>query len=196
MHPPGFTMNYARISAPLRLRYSGASLLPLLAALAGGCSTSETSLSGTDGSGISGTGLSSASASDSGGTGGWDDSGGSPTTGAGTTGASASGGEPEATSDAPPDPGSTSDATGTSGTTGEPACDEQTPVQLYLSPDDSNSMASPVLVREARRLTAFATPKSMSFEMPTVLMSTFCGESSRWTTPSGLPSWFRSSCAA
>jgi Ca-activated chloride channel family protein len=32
--------------------------------------------------------------------------------------------------------------------TGEPLCDDQTDVVLYLSPDDSNSMSSPVHVRE------------------------------------------------
>ncbi|MCA9688126.1 MAG: VWA domain-containing protein [Nannocystaceae bacterium] len=43
-----------------------------------------------------------------------------------------------------PDPEETTD------TTGEPmACDEQTEVVLYLSPDDSNSMSSPVQARES-----------------------------------------------
>lgn len=35
------------------------------------------------------------------------------------------------------------------GTTGEVACDAEMPVTLFLSPDDSNSMSSPVQVREA-----------------------------------------------
>lgn len=39
------------------------------------------------------------------------------------------------------------EATGTGGDVA--ACDEDTPVQLFLSPDDSNSMSSPVQVREA-----------------------------------------------
>ncbi|HRI08817.1 MAG TPA: VWA domain-containing protein, partial [Nannocystaceae bacterium] len=42
----------------------------------------------------------------------------------------------------------TGDTTGDT-TTGEPACDAETPVILYLSPDDSNSMSSPVQVRES-----------------------------------------------
>lgn len=32
--------------------------------------------------------------------------------------------------------------------TGDPMCDEETPITLYLSPDDSNSMSSPVQVRD------------------------------------------------
>ncbi|MBV1861593.1 MAG: VWA domain-containing protein [Nannocystaceae bacterium] len=46
----------------------------------------------------------------------------------------------------PEDPGEEgSSSSGTS--TGEPACDDQTAIELYLSPDDSNSMSSPVQVR-------------------------------------------------
>lgn len=37
----------------------------------------------------------------------------------------------------------------TAGDTANPPCDDATPVTLYLSPDDSNSMASPVLARLA-----------------------------------------------
>ncbi|MFO0637273.1 MAG: VWA domain-containing protein [Nannocystaceae bacterium] len=40
-------------------------------------------------------------------------------------------------------------AEGSSSSTGEPTCDETTPVELFLSPDDSNSMSSPVQAREA-----------------------------------------------
>jgi Ca-activated chloride channel family protein len=49
------------------------------------------------------------------------------------------------------DTGSASDTadTGDTGDTGEDECDESSEVTLYLSPDDSNSMSSPVQVREA-----------------------------------------------
>jgi Ca-activated chloride channel family protein len=38
---------------------------------------------------------------------------------------------------------------GSESSTGEPVCDDQEPVALYLSPDDSNSMSSAVQAREA-----------------------------------------------
>lgn len=125
------------VPATIRLRRGGALILPLLAALSGACSSVEESNQTGDGSGpVSDTSPGSGSASDSGGgTGGWDDSGGT----SGATGSEPPGGSTDG------DPGSTGDAS----TGGEQACDAQTPVQLYLSPDDSNSTASPVLVREA-----------------------------------------------
>src|SRR5690349_12153596 len=43
--------------------------------------------------------------------------------------------------------GDTTDTDATS--TGAAACDSETPVALYLSPDDSNSMSSPVQARAA-----------------------------------------------
>ena len=82
---------------------------------------------------------SSASASDSG----WDSNGGE------TSGAGTSGGDPtDSSGDSTGDSGQDTD-TDTDTTTGEPVCDAETPVTLYLSPDDSNSMSSPVQVREA-----------------------------------------------
>jgi Ca-activated chloride channel family protein len=78
------------------------------------------------------TGASDSAASDSAGTDGGASTGGAETGDAGTTG------------DA-----STSDSSSSTGTTGEAACDIETPVVLYLSPDDSNSTSSPVQVREA-----------------------------------------------
>lgn len=66
-------------------------------------------------------------------------------TSGGTT--SPSTGDP--TGDEPPDPDEgEGESTGVA-STGEPACDEETPVELFLSPDDSNSMSSPVQVRDA-----------------------------------------------
>ncbi len=50
--------------------------------------------------------------------------------------------------DEPEDDGGAEDGS-TGGTTGEPTCDDQTPVELFLSPDDSNSMSSPAQVRAA-----------------------------------------------
>src|SRR5690349_9980629 len=41
------------------------------------------------------------------------------------------------------------DDEGESSSTGEPECNEEDPVTLFLSPDDSNSMSSPVQAREA-----------------------------------------------
>lgn len=73
---------------------------------------------------------------------GWDSDSGSDSSGGGTSGAGD-------TSDEPPPDDSGAEETGTGTSTGEPACDDQTAVELYLSPDDSNSMSSPVQVRAA-----------------------------------------------
>ncbi len=62
-----------------------------------------------------------------------------PSDGGSTGGAGDDEGEPE-----PDDEGGNE-----SSSSGDPACDDQTPVQLFLSPDDSNSMSSPVQVRDA-----------------------------------------------
>jgi len=137
--------------------------LALLAALSGACSSVDGAQAEDAGgnSSIGGTGPSSgsASATASGGeTGGatsgnepWDTHGSSVSdthggsTGAGDTAAGTTGGEE------PPPDDDTGDASSSSstGTTGEAACDIETPVVLYLSPDDSNSTSSPVQVREA-----------------------------------------------
>jgi Ca-activated chloride channel family protein len=45
--------------------------------------------------------------------------------------------------------GESTSAAGSESETGTPACDTEQPVTLYLSPDDSNSMSSPVQAREA-----------------------------------------------
>ena len=50
--------------------------------------------------------------------------------------------------DSPPDDTGVEE-TGDDTTTAEPACDDAEPVILYLSPDDSNSMSSPVQARDA-----------------------------------------------
>lgn len=47
-----------------------------------------------------------------------------------------------------PEPPDESDESESESESGDPVCDDQTPVVLYLSPDDSNSMSSPVHVRE------------------------------------------------
>lgn len=144
---------------PSNLRIAPVSLA-LLAALTGACSSMDADLGGDTnasgpvsasgasdggtGNGDSGavtsgaepwgttTGASDSAASDSAGTDGGASTGGAETGDAGTTG------------DA-----STSDSSSSTGTTGEAACDIETPVVLYLSPDDSNSTSSPVQVREA-----------------------------------------------
>lgn len=48
----------------------------------------------------------------------------------------------------PPDDTGVEDS-GSESSTGEPACDDTEPVVLFLSPDDSNSMSSPVQARDA-----------------------------------------------
>ena len=112
-------------------------LSPVLLALAAGCSSySEAGLydSGGD-SNATADSSPQGSAGDSNPSGeAPNDEGGGSTGGAEpTTGAEASTGEPESSS--------------SSG--GEPACDAEAPVVLYLSPDDSNSTSSPVQAREA-----------------------------------------------
>jgi len=116
----------------------------LLACLVTGCSSRDTGLyEGDDGgasapaSGGEGSGVSEGDPSGSA-------SGTAGDTAAGTTGA-----EPP---DDPSDEGG-SDESGSSGSSGgeAPACDDETPVVLFLSPDDSNSTSSPVQVRAAAR---------------------------------------------
>ncbi len=137
--------------------------LALLAALSGACSSIESDY-GASGADTNATNPGSASLSgsagetwpgdDSGATGGSEPWG--STSAASSDSASASDGDSAAsTSGADPD-GTTGDAStgdasssSSSGTTGDPACDIETPVVLYLSPDDSNSTSSPVQVREA-----------------------------------------------
>ena len=48
----------------------------------------------------------------------------------------------------------------------------------------------------ASRPTAFATPKSRMRATPSTPTTMFWGETSRWTTPSGVPSSIVASCAA
>lgn len=142
--------------------------LALLAALSGACSSIEGDLgadsnaSGAD-SNASGPASGTASASAGETWPGGEDTG-AATSGSepwGTSGASSDSASDSAasTSGADPSDGTTGDATtgdasssssgSSTGTTGEPACDIDTPVVLYLSPDDSNSTSSPVQVREA-----------------------------------------------
>ncbi len=42
---------------------------------------------------------------------------------------------------------------------------------------------------------AFAMPKSTTFTPPSKVTRMFCGETSRWTMPSGLPVWSVFLCA-
>lgn len=88
-------------------------------------------------------------------TGAVDTSAGGGTTGAGSgssdtaaTGSPGGTGGPDEP-DPEPDPEDSGEqgSSSSGGSTGEPACDDQTPIELYLSPDDSNSMSSPVQVR-------------------------------------------------
>jgi Ca-activated chloride channel family protein len=67
----------------------------------------------------------------------------------GTTGAGSSAGGDEGGEPPPDDTGVEDTGDDTTTTTGEPACDDQAPVSLFLSPDDSNSMSSPVQARDA-----------------------------------------------
>lgn len=126
-------------------------LFPVLAALAVGCSDDGGHLGDTGGvsgtAGASGGGPGEPQGDDSG----WGSAG-------GTTGAAGDswGDEPGPDDSGAPDDtggaddtGSTSDDSTTGETTDGAACDAETPVVLYLSPDDSNSTASPVMAREA-----------------------------------------------
>jgi Ca-activated chloride channel family protein len=89
------------------------------------------------------------SGDDGGGSDPWGTSGGADSGSASGGGADSSGGgdtgfDPE-DPDAEPEPDAESESE-----TGEgDACDEETPIALYLSPDDSNSMSSPVQIRDA-----------------------------------------------
>ncbi len=69
----------------------------------------------------------------------------------GTGGSDPSGGEDgsDSAGDDDGDDGEPNDDEGESSSTGEPDCNEEDPVTLFLSPDDSNSMSSPVQAREA-----------------------------------------------
>ncbi len=135
--------------------------IALLAALSGACSSVDVAYGNTDGGGNSspstdpsggvsasgGTGNDSNwTGEDSGGatTGGepWATGGDDATEGAGTTGSAD-------TADGSTSDASTGDASSSSTGDIEAACDIETPVVLYLSPDDSNSTSSPVQVREA-----------------------------------------------
>lgn len=133
------------------LKHTYVHSLPLLTALAllapgcfsaddesahGGSGANDTSPSGSATAGDGqGTGVGSTSG------GGNDTAGGSDTAAGGTGGADDDGPEPD-------DSGNEGGSTGGT-STGEPACDDQTEVELFLSPDDSNSMSSPVQVRSA-----------------------------------------------
>ncbi len=75
------------------------------------------------------------------------DGNGSASDGAETGAASSAGGDEGG--DPPPDDTGVEDTGDDTTTTGEPACDDQEPVSLFLSPDDSNSMSSPVQARDA-----------------------------------------------
>ncbi|MEZ4385223.1 MAG: VWA domain-containing protein [Nannocystaceae bacterium] len=102
------------------------------------------------------------SATDSGGETGFGSTGGDPSGSAsagdtagstGTTGASSTGGGDSTSGEGTTggeDPTTGDDSTTGDDTTtgGEELCDSEAPVTLYLSPDDSNSMSSPVQVRE------------------------------------------------
>ncbi|HEY8375696.1 MAG TPA: VWA domain-containing protein, partial [Nannocystis sp.] len=126
--------------------------LPLLAALAGACGDSAAGdgASGSAGADTEGSGTSAGGSGESGasdgpwGTTGWDEDG-APTSsaGSGDTGAASTGGE-----EPPPEP-TENTSTGDDTTGGEPVCDTEKPVTLFLSPDDSNSTSSPVQAREA-----------------------------------------------
>lgn len=133
--------------------------IALLAALSGACSSIDVAFGDTDGGNsspstdpsgaVSATAASGGTGEDSSWTSGattgnepWATGGESATDGAGTTsGADTADGS---TSDA-----STGDASSSSTGDVEAVCDIETPVVLYLSPDDSNSTSSPVQVREA-----------------------------------------------
>ena len=111
---------------------------PLVALLLGACSTSGDVLGPTPGSpGIDSHG--GDDDQDAGSEG--DDGSGDGDTGS-NGGSTGGGGEPEPEPTPDDDDGGEADEP-------EPACDLENDVALWISPDDSNSMASPVLVREA-----------------------------------------------
>ena len=98
----------------------------------------------TDGAGASGDDHDSNTSDSGAGTSGYD-----PTGDGGGDSDTASPGTGDSGGDPPPDDTGDDPDTSTGTSTGEPMCDDQTPVELYLSPDDSNSMSSPVQVRAA-----------------------------------------------
>lgn len=112
----------------------------LLACLATACSYADSGLyAGDDG----GSGANDSNANGTANPTGAGDTGSAPEDDSGAAGSTGgeTGGEPGSES---------GEETGSSGTTGEePTCDAETPVVLYLSPDDSNSTSSPVQAREA-----------------------------------------------
>jgi Ca-activated chloride channel family protein len=156
-------LNHWLIPSKSSPRIAGALSLVALATLTAACSTADltqassaTASESGNNSGVTDTGPGSGSATTdptSSGTSGWDPSGGSDgpaTTGAATTGfpgdsAGETGGE-----EPPPEDDEQNSSSGADSTGGEEiTCDSETPVVLYLSPDDSNSTSSPVQVREA-----------------------------------------------
>ena len=114
------------------LDWTKASLAGLL--LVVGCASDDSASYGGEDSGLT-----------AGGTSGWDGADeGDSASGAGTSGADSGG---DTGGDIPEDPDNDEEQSEDSGE--EEACDDETPVTLYLSPDDSNSMSSPVQVRSA-----------------------------------------------
>jgi Ca-activated chloride channel family protein len=61
----------------------------------------------------------------------------------------ATGADSDSDGEPPPDDTGVEETGAESTSTGEPACEETEPVTLFLSPDDSNSMSSPVQARDA-----------------------------------------------
>ena len=121
------------------------SFFAALALLAPACAADDDESAGAaDSAGSATDGSGASSSASGGGTGGEDDSGWGSDTAAGTSGA----GDDTSDEEPPDDTGAEEGSTGGT-STGEPVCDDQTPVELYLSPDDSNSMSSPVQVRAA-----------------------------------------------
>ncbi len=121
-------------------------LLTTLAVFAPGCSAADDDASAAQAEGES---AGAVDTSPGGGTSGAGDGGSASDTAAtGSPGGGTGGQDGDEPEPDPEDSGEEgSSSSGTS--TGEPACDDQTAVELYLSPDDSNSMSSPVQVRSA-----------------------------------------------
>jgi Ca-activated chloride channel family protein len=154
-------LNHWLIPSKSSPRIAGALSLVALATLTAACSTADlsqgTSASESGNSGVTDTGPGSGSATDpASGTSGWDPSGTSGGTSPATT-TDATGGFPGETAggttggdEPPPEEDPENSSSGADSTGGEEIkCDAETPVVLYLSPDDSNSTSSPVQVREA-----------------------------------------------
>lgn len=125
------------------------SFLTALALLAPGCFAADSDTTGGSGANADSSG-SSATAGDGQGTGtsAGGTSDGDPTGGDSDTSPGGTGGSDADDDSEPDDSGDEGGSTGGT-STGEPACDDQTAVELFLSPDDSNSMSSPVQVRSA-----------------------------------------------